>query len=116
MIGIRKMAELTIDEWLLWAKRDDVKVNYYASAKIGDLPCHAYETVVEKEAPGLKCNTVRLYFDASTGIPIRVQALGLAAKAGETPPLLEDYCYAGLKTNTGLADIDFDIENPKYAF
>jgi hypothetical protein len=115
MIGIRKMAELTIEEWLTWAKRDDVKVNYYESAKIGDVPCHVYETIVTKEAPGLKCNTVRLYFNASTNLPIRVQALGLA-KTGETPPVIEDYFYSELKTNVGLTDIDFDVENPKYVF
>lgn len=115
MIGIRKMAELTIEEWLTLAKRDDVTVNYYASAKSGDVPCHVFETIVAKDVPGLKCNTVRLYFNASTGLPIRVQALGLA-KDGETPPVIEDYFYSDLKTNVGLADIDFDVENAKYGF
>lgn len=116
MIGIRRMAEVVIEQWLTLVHAEGVKVNFYPSAKIGDLPCKTWETILAKPVDGLEFQTARIYFDAKSNLPVRAQALGFPAKAGEKAPVLEDYSYLDLKTNVDLADVDFDVENPKYGF
>jgi hypothetical protein len=58
----------------------------------------------------------RLYLDAATKLPVRVQNYEFPARRGGKPELVEDYFYQNLRVNTGLKDIDFDTKNPLYRF
>jgi len=116
MIGIRKMAETVLESWLTLTSRDDVKVNYYPSAKIGDLACEVYECKLTKAAAGAEFQSTRIYFDTTTGFPIRAQAYGFPEKSGDKAKLVEDYLYLNLKTNVGLKNVDFDVANSKYGY
>jgi len=116
MIGIRNIAEIVIEQCLTLIHKEGVKVNFYPSAKIGDLPCKTYETILAKPVDGIEFQTSRIYFDAKTGLPVRAQALGFPDRAADKAPVIEDYSYLDLKTNVDLKDIDFDVENPQYAF
>ncbi|MGC4049837.1 MAG: DUF1571 domain-containing protein [Paludibaculum sp.] len=101
LIGLRTMTETVVDKWLGVTKQDGLKVNVYPNATIGDLSCKAIETILAKPVDGLPYQTVRLYFDNATGIPIRVQSLAFAANPGEKQGVIEDYFYSKLKTNVG---------------
>jgi hypothetical protein len=49
-------------------------------------------------------------------VPIRYAAWTWPEKAGEEPPLLEEYTYVDMKLNVGLTDKDFDPDNSAYNF
>ncbi len=116
MIGLRTMTETVIEKWLAVKDEKDIKVNVYPNATIGDLSCRVVETNLAKPAGDLPQQTVRLYLEKATGIPVRVQSLGFPAKTGDKQETIEDYFYSKLKTNVGLSDKDFDVENPAYGF
>ena len=63
-----------------------------------------------------KFHMTRLYIDKKTDFPIRVEQYGFPPRPGTKPPLLEEYTYSNIKVNSGLADLDFDIRNPKYNY
>jgi outer membrane lipoprotein-sorting protein len=115
MIGLRNLSETVIDKWLGLTKVDGTKVSVYPSATIGDLSCKAVEVVLAKPVDGVPQQTARLYVDNATGLPVRVQSLAFP-KNGEKPGVIEDYYYSKLKTNVGLADVDFDVTNPAYGY
>ncbi|MBX3441007.1 MAG: DUF1571 domain-containing protein [Planctomyces sp.] len=116
MIGIRKMVESVIEQWLQFAASEDVKVNFYPDAKIADQSCQVYETLLAAPVNNLAYQTIRLYFDAESGLPIRSQSYGFAEKNAAKPPLLEDYHYQSLKMNVGLSNSDFDTANFEYNY
>jgi hypothetical protein len=74
------------------------------------------ESVLESAISGIETQKIRLYVDAATKLPIRAQSFGFPARTGDKSPLVEDYLYSALKTNVGLKDADFDIENSTYNF
>ncbi len=58
----------------------------------------------------------RLFVDDELRLPIRYEAYEWPTKAGEQPPLAEEYTYLNLKFNNGFTDADFDTKNPNYRF
>ena len=63
-----------------------------------------------------KFKTTRLYIDRKSGLPIRVEQVGFPTKAGEEPPLVEEYTYTDVKIEGKLTDLDFDVKNDTYGF
>lgn len=53
--------------------------------------------------------------DQERQIPLQYTAYGWPAE-GEEPPLLESYTYLDVELNVGLAEDDFDPDNPQYDF
>lgn len=115
-IGMKRMLELIIEQWLKETRLSEVSVNFYPNAKIGTLPCKVIEISHSKEHPDVVYQMTRLYIDASTRLPVRVQNYAFPTRRGGQPELVEDYFYSNLRINTGLADIDFDRTNPQYRF
>ncbi|QDT55682.1 hypothetical protein Pan44_37280 [Caulifigura coniformis] len=116
MIGLKTMTETVIEKWLQVKNEKDTKVSIYPNATVGDLSCKVAETVLAKPVDGIPQQTCRLYVEKATGIPVRVQSLAFPAKPGDKPETVEDYFYSRLKSNVGLTDKDFDVENPAYGF
>jgi hypothetical protein len=116
MIGLKTMTETVVEKWLAVKNEKGLKVNVYPNATVGDLSCKVAETVLAEPVEGIPQQTCRLYFEKATGYPVRVQSLAFPAKAGDKGETVEDYFYSKLKTNVGLKDADFDVENPAYGF
>lgn len=115
-IGVKRMLELIIEQWLKETKLSDVSVNFYPNAKIGALACKVIEISHAEPQTDVPYQMTRLYIDASTKLPVRVQNYSFPARRGDRPLLVEDYFYMNLRTNTGLKDVDFDTKNPAYKF
>lgn len=116
MIGMRNLVAQMLEQWLEETKLSGMSVNYYPNAKIGATSCRAVETSHRTPAPGVKFQLSRLYVDAETGYPIRVQQYEFPGRNDKEPVLAEDYLYTDIQTNIGLSDMDFSVKNPKYNF
>jgi len=104
---------------LLWANEahiPNVDVKFYPKAKIGELECKAIEVTHPKPVLGVDFHITRLYLNAETHIPVRLQHYKFPRKTGGEPILYEEYTYLEFKPNQGYQDIDFDIRNPNYNF
>lgn len=115
-IGLKRMLELIFEQWLKETRLSDVTVNFYPNAKIGALACQVIELSHSKPQPEVTYQMTRLYLDATTKLPVRVQNYSFPTRRGGKPELVEDYFYMNLRTNVGLTDIDFDTKNPNYKF
>lgn len=116
--GMVVMTESLMEQWITLAKGEaaGVTVNNYPNAKIGTQACQTIEVVLAQPIGSSSYQTSRLYVDSVSGLPIRVQQYAFPTRRGQKPVLVEDYLYQNLKTNIGLAEIDFDPANPKYGY
>ena len=115
-IGLKRMLEMILEQWLKETALADVTVNFYPNAKIGTLACKVVEVSHAEQHSSLPYQMMRLYIDAGTNLPVRVQNYSFSTRRGGKPRLVEDYFYMNLRVNTGLKDIDFDTKNPMYRF
>ncbi|HEY3965232.1 MAG TPA: DUF1571 domain-containing protein [Planctomycetaceae bacterium] len=108
-VGIANMLDETINNWErdLQIPGDEVDVQFFPNAKFKGVPCQAIQVTHLKKLKELKYSKNRIYFDKETNLPIRGERFGWARRAGEEPPLVEDYRYTNLKTNVNLTDADF---------
>lgn len=115
-VGIANMLEETIKEWEhdLQVAGDEVDVQFYPNAKVKGIPCQAIQVTHLKRLKEIRYSKNRIYFDKETKLPIRGERFGWPRRAGEEPPLVEDYKYTNLKTNVNLTDADFSTA--KYGF
>ncbi len=116
MIGMEKMLDLIIEEWEAIAKDSSIKVDLYPQAKIGDVECTMFEILYAVPREPLRNQKSRIYFDKKTHFPIRSEQYAFPAKAGELPPLVEEYTYSDIKVDAAPGDTDFDIKNGSYGF
>lgn len=115
-IGLKKMVEGLITLWEEESKHGECEVKYYPNAKLGETACQVIECKHPQPREHFKYHVTRVYIDKSTGIAIRVEHLGFPKTASEKPPVVAEYTYKDIKTNVGLQDVDFDINNSKYKF
>jgi hypothetical protein len=116
MIGMEKMIDTAIGDWEDAGKDADIQVDMYPQAKVGDAECTMFETMHPASGPGLKYHKSRLYIDKKTNLPIRSEQYAFPAKAGDEPPLFEEYTYSNLQLDTPPGDADFDANNKSYSF
>jgi len=116
-VGIANLLETTIRDWEkeLKVAGDEVDVQYFPNARLkdpngraADVPCLAVQVIHLKKLSGLPYHMNRVYFDKETRLPVRAERYGWPERAGEKPPLLEEYKYLNLQTNVNLTDADFD--------
>lgn len=114
-VGIKKMAELVLEQWKNESTIEGVEVKSFPNATVGEINCKMMQTRHEKKVDGVKFHMSRLYVDAKTGLPIRVEQYDWPGSDGE-PILVEEYTYIDLTPNLELSDNDFDRKNRKYRF
>jgi hypothetical protein len=118
-IGISNMLETAHQIWESEMKNSDPKevdVKFFPNAKLGEVACEALQITHKLQRRELRFHLSRLYFDKETKLPIRAERFGFPRRAGEKPPLIEEYTYSNLKTNVRLTNADFDARNPNYGF
>lgn len=116
MIGIENMVETLIKQWESETQYGECEVKYYPNAKLGNVTCRVVETSHPTPRKQFRFKRTRLYLEKETNLPIRCECYGFPARPGGQSPLLEEYTYTNLRTNTGLTDYDFDRRNPNYHF
>jgi hypothetical protein len=120
-IGMANMLEAVIEQWKNELSSPHIKTNVMQGAKLKPsdrrlptIECVILESEHAKPEKGVEFFRTRLYLDAKTQLPVRVEQYGFPKRAGRKPPLLAEYTYWNVKTNVGLKDIDFSRRNPKY--
>lgn len=116
MIGLRNMLEQLIVQWEAETKFGEVQTKYYPQATLGQIECKVLETRHPNPRKQFKHHLTRLYLDAKTLLPLRVEQYDFPSAPDKPAPLMEEYTYFNLQTNIGLTDLDFDTRNPGYAF
>jgi outer membrane lipoprotein-sorting protein len=115
-IGLRNLVRRMIDRWEQESKYGECDVKYYAQAKLGERACLVIECFHPHPRQQFRFQISRLFIDKETNLPVRVENYGFPSRAGEKPPLIEEYTYTNVRTNVGLTDRDFDPKNPAYQF
>ena len=113
--GLRNLLRFMIDRWEEESRYGECEVKYYPNAKLNDAECLVIECKHPKPRRQFKFHISRLFIDRETNLPARVENYAFPRQGGK-PLLLEEYTYSDVKTNVGLKDIDFDRNNPRYAF
>jgi hypothetical protein len=114
--GMEKLLDVMIAQWEIELKHAETDVTTYPNAKVGDVECRMFEVTHPKERPHFKYRLTRMYIDRKNGLPIRVERYAFPTKAGEEPPLVEEYTYTEVKIESKLTDLDFDVKNDTYGF
>lgn len=115
-IGMQNMVAAVLEQWLGETRLGNVTVNYFPNARIGKTSCKAIETSHTRQTASTKFAMTRLYLDAESSFPIRVQQYDFPKKSKKENQLVEDYLYSNIQTNVGLTAADFSTSNPSYNF
>ena len=116
MIGMRKMLEVVLDQWQDETRYGEVDVKFYPDAKLGGRSCKVIESTHPQQRRQFKFHKTRLFIDAETKLPLRVEQYGFPASPGEKAPLEEEYTYSQIRVDVGLSDRDFSTQNDRYHF
>lgn len=114
--GLTNMVKGVIAQWEKEREYGDIKVKYYKKAKLNGRPCRVIETSHSTNRKEFKFHMTRLYIDAKTILPVRVEQYGFPTQKGGKPPRIELYEYSSIKTDVKLNDIDFNTKNPAYDY
>ena len=116
-IGMQKMVEGLLEQWRKEERLNnpqDPKCEYFPAATLGDLKCKVARTTRLQTRPGEFYQTL-LFIDNKTNFPVRLEQWGFDATR-QKPYLIEEYTYSKIRTNVGLNNFDFDVNNRMYGF
>ena len=116
MAGIANTLKVMIKQWEAETKYGESEVKYYKDAKLGSMVCRVVETSHPQPRRQFNNHKIRLWVDTASGLPVRMQKFGFPRRAGDQPPVIEDYTFMNIKTDVRLTDADFDRNNTKYSF
>lgn len=115
-IGLKNMLRYIVERWEDEAQYGEAEVQYYQNARLGERQCLVIECKHPRPRRQFRFHISRLFIDKETRLPVRVENYGFPVQPGADPPLEEEYTYSHVRTNVGLNDVDFDRNNPNYAF
>ena len=115
-VGLKNMAKKIIEQWEGESKYGETTVKYYNNAKLGSVECLAIESTHPQPRRQFRSHMTRVYIDKKTRLLVRVEQYGWPNRAGQQPPIIEEYTYSNINTNAGLTDFDFDSRNKSYNF
>lgn len=114
--GIETLVLRLIEKGERDRKRDECQVEFRKNAKINGRVCTLLKVVHPVEREYFDFHRVEIFIDDEYQIPVRYAAYSWPTSPGGESPLLEEYTYLNMKLNVGLKAIDFDPNNPDYAF
>lgn len=94
----------------------ECEVQFMKDAKINGRTCTLLQVKHPVKRPQFDFFLAQIFIDDELQLPIRYAAYGWPEREGDQPPVLEEYTYLNLKLNVGLADAEFDHNNPNYKF
>ncbi|MCA9249316.1 MAG: DUF1571 domain-containing protein, partial [Planctomycetales bacterium] len=119
-IGIMNIATRVLHDASLGIERDPLHdgwmVQQAQGAKINGRQARCMQMRRERRCPECPLHTVQMFVDEEYQVPIRFAAYHWPAEPAVTPELVEEYTYLDLQLNVGLADRDFQRDNPGYGF
>jgi len=115
-IGMRNLIDKVIAQWEFEGQYGEATVQYFPDARIGGVSCPAIECMHPQPRRQFPFHLSRLYIDAQSNLPVRVENYAYPDAPGREPALVEEYTYVKVQTNVGLTNNDFSSKNPAYKF
>jgi hypothetical protein len=104
---VERLIELANDDIARDPRGENTKVSYFRDAKVGNRKCMHIRVIHPEESEGMQFHIASLYVDNELQLPTKLAVYGWPERAGEQPPINEEYNYVDLRLNVGLADADF---------
>lgn len=86
---------------------DNTEVTYFRKARVMGRPATHIQIVHPSKEGGVTFHRANAFIDDDLHVPIRLEVYDWPTAEGESPELKEEYTYADLKLNVGLADAAF---------
>ncbi|WDQ18398.1 DUF1571 domain-containing protein [Rhodopirellula sp. P2] len=86
---------------------DNTEVTYFRNARVMGRPATHIQIVHPTQEGGVTFHRANAFIDDELHVPIRLEVYDWPASEGDSPELKEEYTYADLKLNVGLADATF---------
>jgi hypothetical protein len=110
-LGIRNLTAELIQVAENDVQYGECEFKYSYNAKVNGRPCTKLEVIHPVPRKNFRFHIAKIYIDNELRVPICYQSW-MWPKAGEEPPLEEEYYYMDLKLNNGYTDQTFSKDNP----
>ncbi|PHQ35530.1 DUF1571 domain-containing protein [Rhodopirellula bahusiensis] len=110
---INRLIELMEADMQLDPSGDVTEVTYFRNAKVLGRSATHFQIVHPSKEGGFGFHRANAYIDDELHVPIRLEVYDWPESADDQPELMEEYTYADLKLNVGLADASFAPERLK---
>ncbi|MFG0253842.1 MAG: DUF1571 domain-containing protein [Rhodopirellula sp. JB053] len=114
--GIRPMIEQILDRLRSQIDPENVKIRFYADAKVDGRPCQHIEVRQIEQRPHSTYQVAKVYVDEELKLPVFFSSYAWPDEPETQPVLQEQYAITQIKLNPKLTDLDFDRTNPQYKF
>ncbi len=115
-IGVQNL----IEQLIIQGERDlqygECEVKFFKGAKVDNYSCTLIEVLHPVRRDHFTFYRAQIFIDDTLGVPVRYAAWTWPTEPGGEPVLEEEYTYRNIQLNVGLTDMDFDPDNPAYAF
>ncbi|MDM4013811.1 DUF1571 domain-containing protein [Roseiconus lacunae] len=116
-IGLVRLTEQLLERGKQDLDNPDVNVTITKGHEFFGRQCELIRATRSKPGGGEDdFSLAEIIFDPDAMLIVSYRSFGWPEKEGDELPLLESYEYRNLKTNVGLTDADFDVENEAYQY
>lgn len=115
-IGMRRLAEKLIEKGMEDRQQGTCIVQTIPDQRVGDRSCTLYQIVHPEPGEGFDFHIAQIFVDSQRNIPLRYAAFLWPEDPDQPPPLEEEITFLNVKLNVGLAERDFDPDNPDYNY
>ena len=115
-IGMLNLVEMMLEKGEAGKQVPDCQVRVQRGIQVDGVDCCMLEITYPTRHPEIDFYQARIFIDTQRDIPIAYEGYLWPESEGADPPLLEKYFYTNIRLNVGLADEDFDPDNPNYNF
>ena len=115
-IGLERLLLKLIDKGTRDREFDDCKIETIEHFEWEKIDCQKIIIVHEQQRPEFDFHRVELILDTARKVPLSYSSYLWPKEAGGELPLEEHYAYHDLKLNVGLAQEDFNPDNPAYNY
>ncbi|WP_218934380.1 DUF1571 domain-containing protein [Rosistilla ulvae] len=114
--GFRNLIFRLIENMRDSRQTSDVDVKFYDNAKLGDRECEHIQVTQTDPNSTADYHIARIFIDKEMQVPVYFASYDWPETEGSEPLLKEEYIFANVDLNPNFVAMDFDAENPDYAF
>ncbi|TWU18505.1 DUF1571 domain-containing protein [Allorhodopirellula heiligendammensis] len=114
--GIRPMLEQILDRMESQIDPANIKIRYFADAKVDGRPCQHIEVRQIEHTPDAMFQVAKVYIDNELELPVYFSSYAWSDTPDGEPILQEQYAITKIDLKAKLTDLDFDRTNPAYQF
>jgi len=114
--GIRPMVEQILVRMESQLDPKNLKIRYFADAKVDGRPCQHVEVTQLERTPDSTYQIAKVYIDEEFKLPVYFASYAWPEQPDGKPILQEQYAVTKIDLNAQLTDLDFDRTHPEYRF